>query len=345
MASTTTPQVLNRNFNRESLNAFIRKYAIVLIFIAMFVGMTFLTDAFLQPRNLFNVVRQISVVGLIAIGVPMVIITTGIDLSSGSVLALAAVFAASLAQQPGWHDAKYPGLMLPVIVPVLAALAIGVLCGAINGSLIARFKIPPFIATLGMMTVARGFALIYSNRPVSGLTDTYNFIGQGEIFKVIPIPGQPPLGIPVPVIILAGVAIGAHIMLNNTRFGRHIYAIGGNEQAALISGLNVGRIKIGVYTIAGLLSGLAGLVLSSRVGSGQPGLAVGIELDAIAAAVIGGTSLSGGIGTIWGTIIGALIIGVLNNGLDLLNVSAYWQTIVKGSIIVIAVIIDERKNR
>jgi inositol transport system permease protein len=275
----------------------------------------------------------------------MVIITTGIDLSSGSVLALAAVFAASLAQQPDWHDAKYPGLVVPVVVPIVAALAIGVLCGAINGGLIARFKIPPFIATLGMMTVARGFALIYSNRPVSGLTDTYNFIGQGEILKVIPIPGQPPLGIPIPVIILAVVAIGAHILLNATRFGRHIYAIGGNEQAALISGLNVGRIKIGVYTIAGMLAGLAGLVLSSRIGSGQAGLAVGYELDAIASAVIGGTSLSGGIGTIWGTIIGALIIGVLNNGLDLLNVSAYWQTIVKGSIIVVAVIIDERKNR
>lgn len=343
MANTTIQQVLEKNFNREGLNAFVRKYAIVLIFIAMFVVMTFLTDAFLQPRNLVNVIRQISVVGLIAIGVTMVIITTGIDLSSGSVLALAAVFAASLAQQPGWHDAKYPGLVVPVIVPIVVALAIGVLCGAINGALIARFKIPPFIATLGMMTVARGFALIYSNRPVSGLTDTYNFIGQGEILKVIPV--QPPLGIPVPVIILAVVAIGAHILLNHTRFGRHVYAIGGNEQAALISGLNVGRIKIGVYTIAGLLSGLAGLVLSSRIGSGQAGLAVGYELDAIASAVIGGTSLSGGIGTIWGTIIGALIIGVLNNGLDLLNVSAYWQTIVKGSIIVIAVIIDERKNR
>ena len=343
MASTTIQQLLEKNFNREWLNAFIRKYAIVLIFIAMFIAMTFLTDAFLQPRNLVNVVRQISVVGLIAIGVTMVIITTGIDLSSGSVLALAAVFAASLAQQPDWHDAKYPGLVVPVIVPIVVALAVGVVCGAINGALIARFKIPPFIATLGMMTVARGFALIYSNRPVSGLTDTYNFIGQGEILKVIPI--QPPLGIPIPVIILAVVAIGAHILLNHTRFGRHVYAIGGNEQAALISGLNVGRIKIGVYTIAGLLSGLAGLVLSSRIGSGQAGLAVGYELDAIASAVIGGTSLSGGIGTIWGTIIGALIIGVLNNGLDLLNVSAYWQTIVKGSIIVIAVIIDERKNR
>jgi inositol transport system permease protein len=345
MASTTTQQVLEKSFNREWLNSFVRKYAIVLIFIAMFLVMTFLTDAFLQPRNLVNVVRQISVVGLIAIGVTMVIITTGIDLSSGSVLALAAVFAASLAQQPGWHDAKYPGLVAPVAVPILAALVIGLLCGAINGWLIAKFKIPPFIATLGMMTVARGFALIYSNRPVSGLTDAYNFIGQGEILKVIPISGQPPLGIPIPVIILALVAIGAHIMLNNTRFGRHIYAIGGNEQAALISGLNVGRLKIGVYTIAGLLSGLAGLVLSSRIGSGQAGLAVGYELDAIASAVIGGTSLSGGIGTIWGTIIGALIIGVLNNGLDLLNVSAYWQTIVKGTIIVVAVIVDERKNR
>ena len=345
MAGTTTPQALDRSFNREWFNASIRKYAIVLIFIAMFVGMTFLTDAFLQPRNLFNVVRQISVVGLIAIGVTMVIITTGIDLSSGSVLALAAVFAASFAQQPGWHDAKYPGLAFPLIVPIVVALAIGVLCGAINGSLIAGFRIPPFIATLGMMTVARGFALIYSNRPVSGLTDTYNFIGQGEIFKILPIRGQPPLGLPIPIIILALVAIGAHIMLNNTRFGRHIYAIGGNEQAALISGLNVGRIKIGVYAIAGLLAGLAGLVLSSRIGSGQPGLGVGYELDAIASAVIGGTSLSGGIGTIWGTIIGALIIGVLNNGLDLLNVSAYWQTIIKGSIIVAAVIVDERKNR
>jgi inositol transport system permease protein len=196
-----------------------------------------------------------------------------------------------------------------------------------------------------MMTIARGFALIYSNRPVSGLTDSFNYIGQGEIFKVMPVAGQPDMGIPIPILILLAVAIAAHIMLNNTRFGRHIYAIGGNEQAARISGLNVGRIKIGVYTIAGLLAGLSGLVLTSRIGSGQAGLGVGYELDAIAAAVIGGVSLSGGIGTIWGTMVGALIIGVLNNGLDLLNVSAYWQTIVKGSIIVAAVIIDERKNR
>ena len=345
MQRTTTAERQSSSANREWLSGFLRKYGIVFIFMAMFIGMWFLSDAFLQPRNLLNIVRQISVMGLIAIGVTVVIITTGIDLSSGSVLALSAVAAASLAQRTDWDGAKYPGLDLPIIVPIIVALIIGAFCGSINGWLIARFKIPPFIATLGMMTIARGFALIYSDRPVSGLTDAYNFIGQGELLKILPIPDQPPLGIPIPVIILAVVAIGTHIMLNNTRFGRHIYAVGGNEQAARISGLNVGRIKIGVYMFAGLLSGLAGVVLSSRIGSGQPGLGVGYELDAIAAAVIGGTSLSGGIGTIWGTIVGALIIGVLNNGLDLLNVSAYWQTIVKGSIIVVAVIIDERKNR
>lgn len=345
MQTTTIKKVIKKNLNQEWLSSFLRKYAIVLIFLSMFVGMCLLSDAFLQPRNLFNVVRQISVMGLIAIGVTLVIITTGIDLSSGSVVAMAAVVAASLAQRIDWQGAKFPGLELPVFVPILAALIIGSLCGFINGALIARFKIPAFIATLGMMTLARGFALIYSDRPVSGLTDAYNFIGQGEIFKIIPIPNQPPLGLPIPVIILTFVALSVHIMLNNTRFGRHIYAIGGNEQAAVVSGLNVGLIRVGVYAIAGLLSGLAGLVLSSRIGSGQPGLAVGIELDAIAAAVIGGTSLSGGVGTIWGTIVGALIIGILNNGLDLLNVSAYWQTIVKGFIIVVAVIVDQRKNR
>lgn len=345
MSTSTLAKSQSKEANRDWLSAFIRKYAIVLIFIAMFIAMALLTDAFLSPRNLLNIVRQISVVGLIAIGVTMVIITTGIDLSSGSVLALSAVIVASLAQQPDWHDAKFPGLQLPVLVPILVSLIVGAACGWVNGALIAGFRIPPFIATLGMMTVARGFALIYSNRPVSGLTDNFNYIGQGEIFKVMPVPNQPDMGIPIPILILLGVAIAAHIMLNNTRFGRHIYAIGGNEQAARISGLNVGRIKIGVYTIAGILSGLSGLVLTSRIGSGQAGLGVGYELDAIAAAVIGGTSLSGGIGTIWGTMVGALIIGVLNNGLDLLNVSAYWQTIVKGSIIVAAVIIDERKNR
>jgi inositol transport system permease protein len=300
----------------------------------MFIAFSLLSEGFFSTKNIFNIVRQISFMGLIAIGVTMVIITGGIDLGSGSVLALAAVVATSLAQLPDSATLKYEGLSVPIFVPVVAALAVGALTGVINGSLISRFKIPPFIATLGMMTVARGFALIYSNKPLSQLTPEYNFIGQGVLF-----------GVPFPVIILLVVAVTVHIMLNNTPFGRYIYALGGNEQAARISGVNINRVKIGVYTLAGLLSGLAGLVVSSRVGSGQPGQGMGIELDAIAAAVIGGTSLSGGIGTIWGTIVGALIIGVLDNGLILLNVDQYWITIVKGAIIVVAVIIDERKNR
>jgi inositol transport system permease protein len=334
MASKAAAENMDKHRGWESLNLFLNKYGIVLILLAMLVAFSLLSEGFFTTRNIFNIIRQISFMGLIAIGVTMVILTGGIDLGSGSVLALAAVLATSLAQLPESATLKYAGLSVPIGVPVLVALLIGALTGWVNGALIARFRIPPFIATLGMMTVARGFALIYSNKPLSQLTPEYNFIGQGAI-----------AGVPFPVIVLLVVAVLTHIMLNNTRFGRYIYALGGNEQAARISGVNIDRVKIGVYTLAGLLSGLAGLVVSSRVGSGQPGQGVGIELDAIAAAVIGGTSLSGGIGTIWGTIVGALIIGVLDNGLILLNVDQYWITIVKGTIIVVAVIIDQRKNR
>lgn len=334
MESSAARELSPGVFTRERTAAFLRKYAIVFIFIGMLIALSLLSPAFLQVRNLLNVVRQVSVVGLIAFGVTTVIITGGIDLSSGSVLALAAVIAASLAQQVDWHSPRWPGLDVPLLFPIVAALAVGAFCGFLSGFTIATFRIPPFIATLGMMTIARGAALIYSERPVSGLKESYNYIGQGHF-----------LGVPVPIIIFLGVALVMHILLSNTRFGRHVYALGGNEQAARISGISIGRVKILVYTLAGLLSGLAGLLLSSRIGSGQPGLGLGYELDAIASAVIGGTSLSGGIGTIWGTIVGALIIGVLNNGMDLLNVNAYYQTILKGFIIVAAVIIDERKNR
>jgi inositol transport system permease protein len=319
----------------DRVGVFLRKYAILFILLGLVLVLSIATPSFLQPQNLINVVRQISVIGLLAIGVTVVIISTGIDLSLGSVLALASVVAASVAQSPDWARPMYPGLQLPVLVAFGAGLAVGALCGLINGALIAGFRIPPFIATLGMMTAARGVALIYSNgRPISGLKEEFNFIGQGSI-----------LGIPVPIIILAIVAVGAHLMLHNTRFGRHVYAVGGNEQAARVSGLNLTRIKILIYVFAGLLAGLGGLVLSARIGSGQPTLGQGAELDAIAAAVIGGTSFAGGIGTIWGTLVGALIIGVINNGLDLLNVSPFSQQVVKGVIIVIAIIIDERKNR
>jgi inositol transport system permease protein len=335
MSNVNLPYDLRQRLNRDSFSVFVRKYAIVLILIAMIILVSFMSPVFLQPGNLLNIVRQISVIGLIAIGVTVAIISTGIDLSSGSVVGLAAVVAASLAQQPDWPQAKFPGLELPLIVALLGGLGVGLACGFTNGFLIAKFKIPPFIATLGMMTAARGLALLYSNgRPLSSLTDAYNFIGAGTL-----------VGIPVPILILGLVGIGTHVMLNNTKFGRYIYAIGGNELAARFSGLNLDRVKIRIYTFAGLLAGLAGIVVSSRISSGQPGLGVGYELDAITAAVIGGTSLSGGIGTVWGTIVGALIIGVLNNSLDLLNVSAYWQQIMKGAIIVAAIIIDERKNR
>jgi inositol transport system permease protein len=311
-----------------------KKYGIFIIFIGMVVLMSILSPAFLRVGNLLNVIRQISVIGLIACGVTMIIITTGIDLSSGSVLALAAVVAASFAQKSDWASRMYPNIDVPVIVPILLGLGVGALCGLICGTIIAKTKIPPFISTLGMMIVARGAALIYSNgRPISSLKDSYNFIGQGKI-----------LGVPLPIIILAVVAILTHVLLTNTKFGKYVYAIGGNENAAVVSGINVDKYKVMIYTYAGMLSGMSGIVLSSIISSGQPGLGLAYELDAIASAVIGGTSLNGGIGKISGTIIGALIIGVLNNGLDLLNVSAYWQQIVKGVIIVGAVILDERKN-
>ncbi len=311
-------------------------YGIFLIFAAMVVVASVLSPAFLSSTNLINVVRQMSVVGLIALGVTGVIVSAGIDLSSGSVVGLSAVVAASLAQEPDYAAAVYPGLHLPLIAPILAACAVGALVGLVNGSLVAKTRIPPFIATLGTYTAVRGAAMLYTNgRPVSDLTDEYNFIGQGDV-----------LGVPVPILILVVMAVVTHILYARTRFGKYVYAIGGNEQAARVSGINASRYKMLIYVYAAFLAGLAGLVVSSRIGSGQPGLGVGYELDAIAAAVIGGTSLSaGGIGTVAGTIVGALIIGVLNNILDLMNVSAYWQQIIKGCIIVGAVIIDQLKQR
>jgi inositol transport system permease protein len=321
----------------QLLASIFSKYGIFLVFAAMVLVASLLSPAFLSRINLINIVRQMSVVGLISLGVTGVIVSGGIDLSSGSVVGLTAVVAASFAQDPEFATLFYPGLHgLPLVVPVLAACLVGALVGLINGSLVAKTRIPPFIATLGTYTSIRGLALLYTGgRPISDLTDAYNFIGQGDV-----------LGVPVPIIILVVMAVVTHILYAHTKFGKYIYAIGGNEQAARVSGINSSRYKLLIYVFAGFLSGLAGLVVSARIGSGQPGLGVGYELDAIAAAVIGGASLSaGGIGTVAGTIAGALIIGVLNNILDLMNVSAYWQQIIKGCIIVGAVIIDQLKQR
>ena len=315
---------------------FLSKYLIVFILLGLIAVLAILTDGtFMKTQNLINVVRQVSVIAILGIGLTVVIITAGIDLSVGAVLALSAVVATSLAQLPEATNLMYPGLDLLVLLAVAAGLGVGALCGAVNGSLVAFFRLAPFIATLGMMTAARGLALIYSGgRPVSRLEPDYNWFGQGEI-----------LGIPTPIWLLVIVAIGTQYFLSRRKTGRYVYAIGSNEEAVQLAGINVKRVKLRIYIFSGLLAGLGGVILSGRIGSGNPTLGVGIELDAIAAAVIGGASLAGGIGTVWGAVVGAMIIGSMNTGLDLLNVSPFVQQVVKGVIIIVAIIVDERKNR
>jgi inositol transport system permease protein len=276
-------------------------------------------------------ILQVSVIGIIAVGVTQVIITGGIDLSSGSVVALTAMIAASLAQSSDAARPVYPSLIdLPALVPVAAGLAVGAVAGLVNGSLIAWTSIPPFIATLGVMVTARGMAKWYTHgQPVSMLTDAYADIGAGA----------------VPVLIFLGTALLFHVALRYTRYGKFTYAIGANAQAARVSGIRVGRQLIVVYTIAGTLSGLAGIVTSARAVTGQAGMGMMYELDAIAAAVIGGASLSGGIGRITGTVMGTLILGVVTSGFTFLRIDAYYQEIVKGAIIVAAVIADQYRHR
>lgn len=293
----------------------------------MFVGQSFL----LNTDRLVVMILQMSVIGIIAVGVTQVIITGGIDLSSGSVLALTAMIAASLAQEPGYARAVYPSLGgISVFWPILAGLAIGVVTGWINGSLISYTAIPPFIATLGMYVSARGLAKWYTHgSPISMLTEDYAWIGSGA----------------VPVVIFLVVALIFHIALRYTRYGKFTYAIGANRQAARVSGINVSRHLIIVYSIAGLLSGLAGIVTSARAITGQAGMGMGYELDAIAGAVIGGTSLNGGAGRITGTVIGVIILGVMTSGFTFLRIDAYYQEIVKGIIIVAAVVADQYRQR
>lgn len=326
--STVPKETTKHSIDTGSL---VREYLIVGILVLLIIFFAALTrGTSVQPQNLMNIIVQVAPVGILACGMTFVIITLGIDLSVGSVVALAAVISASLAQMPNASPKMYPGLLLPAIVGILTALAVGALAGLVNGGLIAKFSIAPFIATLGMMTAARGLTNIYTDaRPVSTLDPNYNFFGQGIM----------------PIILFLIVAVGTHILLNYTRFGRHTYAIGGNEQAAKVSGINVKWVKLKIYTLSGFFAGLAGLILAGRVGSASPDLATGMELDAITAAVIGGTSFSGGVGTAWGTVVGALIIGVINNGMTLVGISPFMQQVVKGVIIIVAIIIDERKNR
>jgi len=280
---------------------------------------------FLTVANLVNLVRQISINGILAVGVTFVLLTGGVDLSLGSVVALTGVIAASFA---------HPG-QATVLAPLAMGILAGACCGAANGLVVTRGRVAPFIVTLGTMTSARGLALLISHgRPVSNLGPAFARIGGGDF-----------AGVPVPIVIFFLVALTAHVFLKNMRLGRRIYAVGGNENAARASGVHVGAVKTIAYVVSGSLAGLAGVVLASRITTGQPNAGIGYELDAIAAVVIGGTSLNGGVGGVGGAVLGALLIGVINNGLDLLNVSSYYQQVIKGLIIVGAVWLDRSKDR
>ena len=283
------------------------------------------SGSFFTRQNIFNVLRQISTNLFLACGMTMVIILGGIDLSVGSIIALSGCISAGCV-------ARYN---LPLPIALLMGLLVGLLVGMFNGAVISKTTIPAFIVTLATMNIAKGLAYVYTGgSPVRVVTKEWQFLGAGYV------------GIfPTPVVILVIVLIITAIIMNKTKMGRHMYAVGGNQQAAEFSGIKVEKVKFFVHAFSGLMAGLAGIVLASRMYSGQPTAGDGAEMDAIAAVVVGGTSMAGGSGKIGGTIIGGLIIGVLNNGLNLLNVNSFWQYVVKGVVILLAVFLDYFRNK
>ncbi|WP_028116645.1 ribose ABC transporter permease [Ferrimonas senticii] len=299
----------------------------LLALVALIFVVSMLNDQFFTVDNFMNILRQTSVNAIIAVGMTLVILTAGIDLSVGAVLALAGALAASLV-----------AAQMPLLLALPAAIMAGAALGAMNGALISKGKVQAFIATLVTMTAIRGLTMVYTEgRPIStGFTEVaeqFALIGGGYLF-----------GLPVPVWLMFAAFVGAWLLLHHTRLGRYIYAIGGNESAARLSGINVDRVKIAVYGIAGAMSALAGLIVTARLSSAQPTAGTSYELDAIAAVVVGGASLAGGRGFIWGTLVGALIIGVLNNALNLLDVSSYYQMIAKAAVILLAVLADRKSH-
>ncbi len=308
-------------FIKENLGIIIALFALCLLLSVL----PTTSSSFLSSQNMFNILRQISTNMLIACAMTMVIILGGIDLSVGSIIALSGVIAAGCVSR--YH--------LPIGVALVAGVLVGVVIGVFNGLIICKTTIPPFIVTLATMNIARGLAKVYTGgSPVRVVTKEWQFIGAGYVGPV-----------PVPVIIMIAAIIVTALMMNKTKLGRHIYAVGGNTQAAIFSGIKVAKVKFIVHAYTGLMAGLAGIILASRMYSGQPTAGEGAEMDAIAAVVVGGTSMAGGAGKIGGTIIGALIIGVLNNGLNLMNVNSFWQDVVKGIVILLAVFIDYIRNR
>ena len=290
----------------------------ILLFICLIFAIG--SNEFLTLSNLINVALQTSIIAIVSIGMTFTILTAGIDLSVGSVMALSGAVAAGLAVQQGWGTAFAIG----------AALVLGALIGGINGLLIIRGGMPPFVATLAMLAVARGLTLVYTDgRPIAGLDQGFIFLGTGQV-----------LGIPMPVVFLLIIGLVAILVTRQTRFGLHVYATGGNEETTRLAGISPARIKLAVYIISGVLAALGGVLLTARLWSAQPNAATGLELDAIAAPVLGGTSLFGGVGTIVGTITGAFIIGVMSNGLNLMGVPSYYQQVIKGIVFILAVTLD-----
>lgn len=299
----------------------LRRFGIFIAFLLLVVVLSFLSDSFLTVSNLLNIARQVSINAIIAAGMTLVILTAGIDLSVGSVLAFSGAIIAGLLSAGQ-----------PLLVGIAAGLLLGAVLGLVNGLIVTRGGVQPFIATLGMLTIARGATLVYTDgRPITGLPDAFVWLGAGDVGRV-----------PVPVIIMALVFLAAYVVLTQTVLGRYIYAIGGNEEAARLSGVNVTLYKTLAYVLSGVLSATSGIILTARLNSAQPTAGGGYELDAIAAVVLGGTTLAGGEGSITGTLLGAFIIGVLNNGLNLLNVSSFYQQVVKGVVILLAVLLDRR---
>ena len=314
---------------------YLAKFQSLIALLVLCVVIGLLSDNFFTVNNGWNVMRQISVNICISVGMTFVVLTGGIDLSVGSILALCGAITAGLLKFGLPIPAFDLYIGFTILGAVLAGLLTGSLLGTFNGWTITRFNVPPFVATLAMLAIARGLTMLWTEGfPISGLGEEFAFLGTGWF-----------LGIPLPVWISGLIVVIAIILTNKTRFGRYIYAIGGNESAARLSGININKVKMMVYAIAGGLAAVGGILVTSRLDSAQPNAGISYELDAIAAVVIGGTSLSGGRGSISGTVLGAIIIGVLNNGLVLLNVSPFWQQVVKGVVILLAVIIDKANSK
>ncbi|MET1025709.1 MAG: ABC transporter permease [Dongiaceae bacterium] len=319
------PAANTGRWRRQDIGRFALRYSLVIVLVFFVIALSISDEHFLTFSNFEVILQQIAANALLATGMTFVILTGGIDLSVGSIVGMSGVVAAMLAQDEGTGQ-------------MLEAAALGILAGgavgAFNGSLVSFVRVPPFVATLGTMTIALGIAYVLSDgRPVSGLSDSFLTIGNNSIF-----------GVPIPVAIFIAVLLVSYVILAQTRFGMHVYASGGNPHAARIAGVSVRFIRFAVYTISGLLAGLCGVIMASRVTAGIATTGASYELNAIAAAVIGGVSLMGGRGKLIGTVFGLLIIGVLDNGLNILNVSPFYQLIIKGLIIIGAVFIDSYLN-